>query len=97
MLTDEILIRCNKLKSRIKEVDSLLAEIDRTNSATGEAMTLPICIQAGIQNPVEFFFGAEFSDPSLETIDKAVYDKIVELLRAYREHLQKTFEDIRDY
>lgn len=96
-MTDEILVRCNKLKARIKEIDALLREIENTNSMTQEEMSLPICIQAGVQNPVEFFVSNEFSDDSLYDLDKAVYDQIVTLLKAYRDHIQKVFENIRDY
>lgn len=96
-MTDEILVRCNKLKSRIREIDALLKEIETTNSMTNEDMSLPICIHAGIQNPVEFFVGNEFSDDSLYDLDKAMYDQIVTLLKAYRDHIQKVFENIRDY
>ena len=96
-MTDEILTRCNKLKSRVNEIDKLLKEIETTNTATGDKMTLPICIQAGIQNPVEFYVGEEFSDPSLYDVDKAMYEQITSLLKAYRDHVQKIFEDIRDY
>ena len=96
-MTDEILVRCNKLKSRINEVDAILKEIEAVNTVTGEKMTLPICIQAGIQNPTEFFFGEEFSDPSLYEVDLAVYKLIVDTLKNYRDRLQQTFEDIRDY
>ena len=96
-MTDEILIRCNKLKARINEVNALLKEINRVNDMTGEDMTLPINIQAGIQNPVEFSLGKEFSDPSLYDLDESFYKQIVILLEAYRDHLQKVFESIRDY
>ena len=67
-MTDEVLIRCNKLKSRINEVDAILKEIETVNTMTGEEMTLPICIHAGIQNPVEFYLGEEFSVDSLSTV-----------------------------
>lgn len=96
-MTDEILQRCNKLKSRINEIDSILKEIETVNTMTGEEMTLPICIHAGIQNPVEFYLGEEFSTDELYELDKAFYTQLVQLLKAYRDHTQKVFEDIRDY
>ena len=96
-MTDAILQRCNKLKSRINEIDKLLKEINNVNTMTGEETTLPICIQAGIQNPVEFYMGEEFSDPSLYDLDKAMYEQITSLLTAYRDHIHKVFEGIRDY
>ena len=96
-MTDAILQRCNRLKSRVNEIDKLLKEIETVNTMTSEEMTLPICIQAGIQNPVEFYIGEEFSDPSLYDLDKAMYEQITTLLKAYRDHVQKVFEDIRDY
>lgn len=96
-MTEEILIKANKLQARIKEIDNILKQIEATNTMTGEEMTLPICIQAGIQNPVEFYIGEEFSNELLHDTDKAVYEEVVKLLTAYRDHIYTIFRNIRDY
>lgn len=83
-MTNDLLTKCNRIKARITEIDSLLKQIEPVNTATGEPRTAPICIQAGINNPVEFYVGGDDLNDPFSDLDKAMYDQLITLLKAYK-------------
>ena len=95
-MTDEVLNKANKLKSRLKEIDSLIKQIEVTNTATGEERISPICIQAGINSPVEFYVGGDLLADPLYDLNNTMYDQVLNLLKAYKTEVQRVFDNLHD-
>lgn len=95
-MTNEFLTKCNLVKARINEINSLLKQIEPVNTATGEPRTAPICVQAGINSPVEFYVGGDFMENPLSDIDNAIYDQLVNLLKSYKQSAERIFAEMEE-
>lgn len=89
-MTNEELTKANGIKARITEINSLLKQIEPVNTMTGDKRTVPICVQAGINNPVEFYVGGDITDPFTD-LDNAMYDQLLNLLKSYKSQAEDIF------
>lgn len=95
-MTDEVLNKANGLKARLREITNLINQIEVTNTATGEERTAPICIQAGINSPVEFYVGKDLVNDPLYNVDNIMYDQLLTLLKAYKQNVEEAFANLHD-
>lgn len=95
-MTDEVLQKANGLKARYKEISNLIKQIEVTNTATGEERLAPICIQAGINSPVEFYVGTDLIEDPLYDVDKIMYNQLLNLLKAYKQSVEEAFANLHD-
>ena len=84
-MTEELLNKANFVKKRIDEVNKLLYSI-------GEEQN-PLCLQAGVQNPVEFYLDGA-SDNPLADLDAEYYKQFIMFLEAYKTHAEKVFNNL---
>lgn len=84
-MTEEMLHKANQLKQKIGDVSSLIEGLERDNVLTiGVGMYLPMR------------YNAEVSDPEdkVQLIEQRVYERIKDMMYAYKKELEKEFEEL---
>ena len=84
-MTEELLVTANSIKSRIEEIEALLAQLDLTDDSgvdTTERLS-PISIQAGMAQVVQFeVLHEDGEEPTeMQKIDARIYDLLVKVLQ----------------
>lgn len=84
-MTEEMLTRANQLKAKIASTSDLLEGLERDNVLT---------IGVGLYLPMRY--SAEISDTEdkVQVLEARVYERVKEMLVAYKKELEKEFEEL---
>ena len=84
-MTEEMLHKANQLKQKIGDVSSLIEGLERDNVLTiGVGMYLPMRYNAEVSNP----------EDKVQLLEKRVYERIKDMMYAYKKELEKEFEEL---
>lgn len=84
-MTEEMLHKANQLKQKIGDVSSLIEGLERDNVLTiGVGMYLPMRYNAEVSD----------SEDKVQLLEQRVYERIKDMMYAYKKELEKEFEEL---